>query len=187
MRIITGTAGRIAIKVPLAVARPTTDMMRQAIYSMLGDGVKQAKILDLFAGSGALGLEALSRGAQSATFVENNRQAVLTIQDNLKKTKLTGGQVISQEVLTFLKRDTQQYDVIFADPPYWKHHGDKDWIAEMLSQDLILPRMLPKAWFVVEMSARQTTPEIEAFNLLTRREYGSSSILIFEAAQQASH
>ena len=70
MRIIAGKAGRLAIKVPQAVARPTTDFVRQAIFSILGDRVDESRVLDLFAGSGAIGLEALSRGAKTCTFVD---------------------------------------------------------------------------------------------------------------------
>ena len=80
MRIIAGKAGRIAIKVPSAVARPTTDFVRQAVFSILGERVENARVLDLFAGSGALGLEALSRGAKSCIFVDEHRQAVSVIQ-----------------------------------------------------------------------------------------------------------
>ena len=88
MRIIAGTAGRIAIKVPSAVARPTTDFVRQAIFSILGEKVENARVLDLFAGSGALGLEALSRGANTCTFVDEHRQAVNVINENLPKARL---------------------------------------------------------------------------------------------------
>lgn len=85
MRIIAGKAGRIAIKVPSAVARPTTDFVRQAIFSILGEHVFDARVLDLFCGSGALGLEALSRGAASCVFVDEHRQAIAVTDENLKK------------------------------------------------------------------------------------------------------
>ncbi|NJR43711.1 MAG: methyltransferase [Akkermansiaceae bacterium] len=85
MRIIAGKAGRIAIKVPAAVARPTTDFVRQALFSIINERVENARILDLFAGSGALGLEALSRGAKACTFVDEHRQATSVITENLTK------------------------------------------------------------------------------------------------------
>ena len=93
MRIIAGRAGRVAIKVPSAVARPTTDFVRQALFSILGETVHDARVLDLFAGSGALGLEALSRGAASCTFVDEHRQACAIIPENLKKARLDAGRV----------------------------------------------------------------------------------------------
>ncbi len=83
MRIIAGAAGGITIRVPQAVTRPTMDRTRQALFSMLGDIVVGARVLDLFAGSGALGLEALSRGAAHAVFVEHHRAAAQVIRENL--------------------------------------------------------------------------------------------------------
>ena len=88
MRIIAGTAGRLAIKVPKAVTRPTTDFVRQAIFSILGTKVEGAAVLDLFAGSGAIGLESLSRGAASCTFVDEHRQAEIVIRENLEKSNV---------------------------------------------------------------------------------------------------
>src|SRR5690606_13224230 len=105
MRIIAGKAGRLAIKVPSAVARPTTDFVRQAIFSILAERVVDARVLDLFAGSGALGLEALSRGARSCVFVDEHRQAATVIAENLKRARLEGGRVVRSEAATFLKRD----------------------------------------------------------------------------------
>jgi 16S rRNA (guanine(966)-N(2))-methyltransferase RsmD len=122
MRIIAGSAGRMAIKVPHDVARPTTDFVRQAMFSILGERIIDARMADLFAGSGALGLEALSRGACSCVFVDESHQATKVIRQNLETTRLSGGRVIQSEVLSFLKKDQQRYDLIFADPPYrvWK-------------------------------------------------------------------
>lgn len=179
MRIISGSAGRIAIKVPSAVARPTTDFVRQAIFSILGQRVVHARVLDLFAGSGAIGLEALSRGAASCTFIDDHRQACATITENLTKTRLEGGRVVKADVTAFLKRDTASYDLIFADPPYWHHHGDKDMVGELLQGGLLVPRLAPGAWFIAEISARQSSPETAGFTLIERREYGGSAILLY--------
>jgi 16S rRNA (guanine966-N2)-methyltransferase len=179
MRIIAGKAGRIAIKVPSAVARPTTDFVRQALFSIINERVENARVLDLFAGSGALGLEALSRGAATCTFVDEHRQATSVITENLTKANLDGGHPVKSEVLTFLKRDSACYDLIFADPPYWKYHGDKDHVSDLLKSELIPPRLAPDAWFIVEISSNQKSPEDHQFTLITRREYGSSAILIY--------
>jgi len=179
MRIIAGKAGRVAIKVPSAVARPTTDFVRQAVFSILGERVEDARVLDLFAGSGALGLEALSRGARSCTFVDEHRQAATVITENLAKARLEGGHPVKSDVTTYLKRDAAAYDLIFADPPYWKYHGDKDHVADLLKSGLLPPRLAPGGTFVVEISANQATPETREFELVTRREYGSSAILIY--------
>jgi 16S rRNA (guanine966-N2)-methyltransferase len=179
MRIIAGKAGRIAIKVPSAVARPTTDFVRQAVFSILGEKVENARVLDLFAGSGALGLEALSRGAKSCTFVDEHRQAINVIQENLTKARLDGGHAIKSEVATYLKRDAAAYDLIFADPPYWKHYGDKDHVTDLLKGGLLPPRLAPDGWLIAEISSHQKSPEAEDFTLTDRREYGSSAVLLY--------
>lgn len=182
MRIIAGKAGRIAIKVPSAVARPTTDFVRQALFSILGERVENARVLDLFAGSGALGLESLSRGAAACTFVDEHRQAVNVIQENLAKARLDGGHAVKSEVATFLKRDAGRYDIIFADPPYWKYHGDKDHVTDLLKSGLLPPRLAPGGWLIAEISSNQKSPEAEDFTLVDRREYGSSAILLYQSS-----
>ncbi len=179
MRIIAGKAGRIAIKVPSAVARPTTDFVRQAVFNILGEKVENARVLDLFAGSGALGLEALSRGASTCTFVDEHRQATQVITENLAKARLAGGHPVKADVPLFLKRDAATYDLIFADPPYWKYHGDKDHVTDLLKSPLIPPRLAADGWFIAEISSNQKSPEADAFTLVARREYGSSAILIY--------
>jgi 16S rRNA (guanine966-N2)-methyltransferase len=179
MRIIAGKAGRIAIKVPPAVARPTTDFVRQAVFSILGERVENARALDLFAGSGAIGLEALSRGAASCVFVDEHRQAAAVIAENLTKTRLEGGRVVKAEVSSFLKRDAASYDLIFADPPYWKHLGDKDHVGDLLKNGLIAPRLASDGWFVAEISANQPSPPANDLILSERREYGGSAILFY--------
>src|SRR5947209_18081255 len=88
MRVIAGSAGGIRLAVPKRGVRPTMDRVKAAIFSSLGDAVIGARVLDLFAGSGGLGIEALSRGASSAVFVENDRQSAKAIDANLAKTKL---------------------------------------------------------------------------------------------------
>ncbi len=180
MRIIAGKAGRTAIRVPAAVARPTTDFVRQAVFSILAERVADARVLDLFAGSGALGLEALSRGAAACTFVDDHRQSTAIISENLKKAHLDGGLPIKSDVLHFLRKDAARYDLIFADPPYWKYHGDKDHVADLLQSALIPPRLADDGWFIVEISSHQKSPEADDFALLARREYGSSAILIYQ-------
>lgn len=182
MRIIAGKAGRLAIKVPSAVARPTTDFVRQAIFSILSEKTDGARVLDLFAGSGAIGLEALSRGAASCVFVDEHRQAVAVIGENLAKSRLENGRIVKSEALSFLKRDTATYDLIFADPPYYKHPGDKDHVRSLLESEFLPPRLAPGGWFISEISSNQPTPEAPAWTLVGRREYGSSAILIHAPA-----
>ena len=179
MRIIAGKAGRTAIRVPSAVARPTTDYVRQAVFSILGETVSGARALDLFCGSGALGLEALSRGAISCLFVDNHRQAISATEANLLKSRLEGGRAIKADALAFLSRDTATYDLILADPPYWKGHGDTDHVRKLLELPSLPARLAGEGHLVAEISSSQSTPPSPTLRLLERREYGSSTILIF--------
>ena len=182
MRIIAGKAGRVAIKVPAAVARPSTDFVRQALFSILGEMVHDALVLDLFAGSGALGLEALSRGAASCTFVDEHRQACAVIRENLDKARLDGGRIVRSDVPAFLQRDSGKYHLIFADPPYRKSGGDKDHIGGILERDLIAPRLVSGGLFLAEMPAQQSSPDGGSLEIIDRREYGSSAVAIYQAA-----
>ncbi len=179
MRIIAGKAGRTAIKVPSAVARPTTDYVRQAIFSILGETVFDARVLDLFCGSGALGLEALSRGATSCIFVDEHRHAISATEANLAKSKLEGGRAVKTDAFTYLTRDPASYDLIFADPPYWKGYGDTDYVKKLLELPALPERLAKSGHFVVEISSAQSTPDSPVLTLLERRDYGSSTVLIF--------
>ena len=179
MRIIAGKAGRTAIKVPSAVARPTTDYVRQAVFSMLGETVFDARVLDLFCGSGALGLEALSRGASSCVFVDDHRQAIAATEANLAIARLEGGRTIKSDAMAYLSRDPATYDLILADPPYWKGYGDTDHVKKLLDLPTLPERLTKGGYLVAEISSSQSTPESPTLRLLERREYGSSTILIF--------
>ncbi len=180
MRIIAGKAGRTAIKVPSAVARPTTDYVRQAVFSILGETVFDARVLDLFCGSGALGLEALSRGATSCVFVDDHRQAISATEANLAKSKLEGGRAIRSDAFSYLSRDAATYDLIFADPPYWKGYGDTDHVKKLLELPGLPDRLADGGYLVAEISSSQSTPDSPSLAFLERREYGSSTILIFD-------
>jgi 16S rRNA (guanine966-N2)-methyltransferase len=183
VRIIAGTAGRLAIKVPKAVARPTTDFVRQAIFSILGPAVEGTAVLDLFAGSGAIGLEALSRGAASCVFVDEHRQAESVIRENLEKAKLQGGRIVRADVHAWLTRDLGKYDLIFADPPYAKYPGDRDHVKELLAHPALPARLAGGGWFIAECPASGRSPEGAGWILRDRREYGGSAILLYAAAE----
>ncbi len=185
MRIIAGTAGRRAIRVPSHVTRPTTDFVRQAVFSILGETVCGARVLDLFAGSGALGLEALSRGAESCVFVDNHRQAADTISRNLESTGLKGGRVLREDAGAFLSRDRCQYDLVFADPPYRKHTGDPDPLAGLLAGSALAARLAPGGWFVAETASSHPSPAAPGWDLRDRREYGGSAVLLYARAATA--
>ena len=125
MRVIAGKARRLQLKtVPGLGTRPTTDRIKETLFNIINNDLYDTNFLDLFSGSGAIGIEALSRGAKKAYFVEKNRQAVMCIQDNLKTTRLTDDAVVmKQNVKTALEELNSRgvlFDIIFMDPPYNK-------------------------------------------------------------------
>ena len=119
MRVITGTARGTSLKAPAGLStRPTGDKVKQALFNMIQYEIA-GDVLDLFAGSGQLGIEALSRGARSAVFVDQGRDAIAVIRDNLKKTHLEDkAQVICCDYLSYLSKCKKQFRMIFLDPPY---------------------------------------------------------------------
>lgn len=121
MRIITGKAKGIILKAPLGdLTRPTADRVKEAVFSMLQFDIEDRTVLDLFAGSGQMGLEALSRGAKEATFVDKSKDAIKLIKENATKSKLSDNSLIFQaDYLEFLQKNIgKSYDIIFLDPPY---------------------------------------------------------------------
>ena len=120
MRVITGTARGRRLKEPMGMdIRPTTDNVKEAIFSIIQFDIEGRRILDLFAGTGQLGIEALSRGAKSAVFVDAREDACKLIRENLKRTKLEqDGRVVRADYLEYLKRCREKFQIIFLDPPY---------------------------------------------------------------------
>lgn len=120
MRVISGTARGIKLKTPDGMlTRPTSDRVKEAVFSIIQFEVQGSRFLDLFGGSGQMGIEALSRGAKSAVIVDGRREACKLIQENLRLTKLADqAKVIQSDYLGYLNRCTEQFDLIFLDPPY---------------------------------------------------------------------
>ena len=120
MRVITGSARGITLKTPEGMTtRPTTDRVKEAMFSIIHFEIPGADVLDLFGGTGQLGIEALSRGAKSAVFVDAGEPACRLIRENLKRTKLEAqGRVIRSDYLSYLDRTKEQFDIILLDPPY---------------------------------------------------------------------
>jgi 16S rRNA (guanine966-N2)-methyltransferase len=178
VRIIAGSRKGARIFAPArADTRPTGDRVREAAFNLIGPGrVEGARVLDLFAGSGAMGLEALSRGAAEAVFVESDRQACRAINRNLDKLGLTGATVLCQEALTALRADAaagRRYDLVLADPPYE--------MFSSLQNALIayLPKILdPDGLLLVETAAREE-PRLPLARRTSRR-YGAARLTVFE-------
>jgi 16S rRNA (guanine966-N2)-methyltransferase len=169
--------------VPRGVVRPTADRVREAVFSILGDRVPGARVLDLFAGSGALGIEALSRGATSATFVEQHRRAVESIRQNLQRTGLSDRAVVIQaEVAAWLRnfRHESSFDLLFADPPY-QRDSDEPLHRVTLLQSPLLPRILAPGGLLVVESARDAPPPVpDPWKARLARDYGETLVQILE-------
>lgn len=118
MRVITGKARGVQLKTPDGMlTRPTADRVKEAMFSIIQFDIPGAKVLDLFGGTGQLGIEALSRGASKAVFVDQREDSCRLIRENLRRTKLEG-EVVRSDYLDYLNRCREQFDIIFLDPPY---------------------------------------------------------------------
>ena len=120
MRVITGKARGVTLKTPEGMrTRPTTDRVKEALFSIIQFELPGAKVLDLFGGTGQLGIEALSRGAKSAVFVDEREDACRLIKENLRRTKLEqDAQVVRSDYLAYLSRCREKFNIILLDPPY---------------------------------------------------------------------
>lgn len=120
MRVITGKARGVQLKTPEGMqTRPTADRVKEALFSIINFDIPGAKVLDLFGGTGQLGIEALSRGAESAVFVDVRDNACKLIKENLKRAKMEdSGHVVRCDYLDYLSRCRERYHIIFLDPPY---------------------------------------------------------------------
>ena len=120
MRVITGKARGVQLKTPDGMlTRPTTDRVKEALFSIIQFDIPTSRVLDLFGGTGQLGIEALSRGAKSAVFVDHQENACKLIRENLRRTRLEAdGKVVRTDYLDYLRRCREQFDIVFLDPPY---------------------------------------------------------------------
>lgn len=140
MRVISGSARSLRLKtIEGNGTRPTTDRIKETLFNMINDRMYDCRFLDLFSGSGAIGIEALSRGARETVFVENNKKAVSCIKENLKFTKLIDrAQIIEQNAESAVAGLSGRFDVIFMDPPYDNEYEKK--ILELISKSDIADR-----------------------------------------------
>ena len=178
MRVIAGSAGGVRLAVPKRGVRPTMDRVKAAIFSSLGEVITGARVLDLFAGSGSLGIEALSRGAASAIFVEDDHQSAEAIEKNLAKTRLNG-RVRRQDVFDFLRQQSkaENFQIIFADPPYEKTEHGESYAQKLLSNES-LPQLLETSGiFVLEKRPSERVLELELWRVFRQKTYGATEIL----------
>ncbi len=173
MRVVAGEFKGRRLHAPRGVrTRPTADRVREALFSMLGD-VSGARVLDLYAGSGALGIEALSRGAGSALFVERDRPALAALRRNLEAVG-ADADVKREDALGFLTRAEGTFDLVFCDPPY----DEAPRVAAALSE--ALPAMLDENARIVTESDKRN-PLLLPLPLIVERAYGDTRIAIHSA------
>ena len=186
MRVIAGAAGGLQLNVPKAGVRPTMDRVKAAIFSSLGDGIIGARVLDLFAGSGALGIEALSRGAASALFVEENTAAVAAIEQNLSRTKLDG-RVRKQDVFAFLgsAQIPQPFQVIFADPPYEKTKSGGEYTALLLESVELAAMLESSGVFILEKRPGEKLPTSTLWAITRAKKYGATEVLFLQHLRES--
>lgn len=170
MRVVAGEHRGRRIDAPKGLGtRPTADRVRESAFNLVGP-VDGATVLDLFAGSGAMGIEALSRGAASCVFVESDRGAVRVIGENLDRLGLRG-RVVALDAVRAIAGDPGPYDLILCDPPYDYAAHDRlaPHLARLLAEDGLL---------VYESSSRGPQPEIDGLDVRTSRVYGSARLTL---------
>lgn len=172
MRVISGTrGGRRLVGPDTPDTRPVTDRVKESVFSSLGSFVVDAAVLDLFAGAGSFGIEALSRGAASALFVENGRKALSALRRNLSDLDLEA-EVLQFDVGTWVGTSTREFDLVFCDPP---------WPMPSLELAGILERLRPSlhqgALVIVTRRATDSTPEPAGYAIDDERRHGDTRII----------
>ncbi|WP_051198661.1 16S rRNA (guanine(966)-N(2))-methyltransferase RsmD [Gordonia shandongensis] len=176
-RIISGDFRGRRLAVPADTTRPTSDRVREAVFSMLGSrfDVAGMRVLDLYAGTGALGLEAVSRGGASAVLVEADRRAAAVVRDNIAVCRATArARVVQRSAEAFLAAPAGVFDLVFLDPPYEVPTGDVDGVLAAL-----VGAVADGGWVVLERGRRDGDVRWpEGFDEVVRKQYGDSVVLV---------
>lgn len=175
MRVITGKARGVQLKTPDGMlTRPTADRVKEALFSIINFDIPGAKVLDLFGGTGQLGIEAMSRGAERCVFVDAREDACKLIKENLKRTKLEGA-VVRSDYMNYLNRCKEQFSIIFLDPPYAEEYLENaiKRIAEIdiLQTDGIIVAERPVG--------KEVTWEIDGYQRSKDYKYGKTLLTIY--------
>lgn len=176
MRIITGKARGLHLNVPKNYdVRPTADRVKESLFNIIGSKAVGAAVLDLFAGSGNLGLESWSRGARFVQFVDNNRTSLQLTDGNIRKCRAEAECKVlkhdAEAAVDLLYKQGQRFDLIFVDPPY-----NKGWVQKILSKLAKFPLLAENGWLVAEHSAHDdiagTVPE--GYEIFRSQQYGET-------------
>lgn len=180
MRVITGTArGRRLVAPAGAQTRPTSEIVKEAVFSIIQFELEGAHVLDLFAGSGQMGIEALSRGAAFCAFVDREKESQQAVRDNLKSTGFAGrARLFGADALSYLQGCAGGFDIAFLDPPYKKGMS-----SELLPR--VAEKMRPGGVILYECEKREALPE-RAGDFLLHREYryGSTKVALYRPPEE---
>lgn len=180
LRVIAGTArGRRLRTVPGDATRPITDRAKESLFNILGLDIVEASVLDLFAGTGSVGIEALSRGAQRARFIDQQRQAIETIRLNLAITGLErGAEVLRMDAFAALERDSDaSFDYVFIAPPQYKEL----WKRALLALDARPDWLSMDAWVIVQIHpVEYQALELQNLSEFDQRQYGSVLFIFYQ-------
>jgi 16S rRNA (guanine966-N2)-methyltransferase len=162
------------------------ELVRNAVFNTIGESVLGTRVLDLFAGSGGLGIEALSRGAASCIFVENHRGACSDITRNLEKTRLAGGKVVCADALQWIDRNAMPdgFELILADPPYAMR--GENFSPALLGSEKLRAALTPGGIFILEHEPDAELPIGEAWDTLRSKRYGSTAVTFLRPRPQTS-
>ena len=177
MRVITGTARGRRLKEPADMEqRPTTDKVKESLFNIIQFDIAGRQVLDLFAGTGQLGIEALSRGAQHATFVDCSNKAVALVKENLRRTGLEAqASVLRGDWKEALRRSEEKYDVIFLDPPY-----DTELLKNALRQIADIDILSGNGIIACESRADAVLPQLDApYEQVSQHKYGKIMLTIY--------
>jgi 16S rRNA (guanine966-N2)-methyltransferase len=165
--------------VPGTTTRPISDRVKEALFNILGPDILGASVLDLFAGTGSVGIEALSRGAERVVFVETLSKATATIRDNLRNTRLeANAQVVRADVFQFLAREPEMFDLIYVAPPQYQQL----WAQTLFAIDTRAGWLSQDGLVVVQVFPKEFEPhELRSMRLIDQRKYGSTLLCFFES------
>lgn len=180
MRVISGTARGISLNAPEGMGtRPTTDRVKENLFNMIQHEIREKSVLDLFSGSGALAIEALSRGALEAVLVEPDKRCYTVISENLQRTRLISQARIIQASadagIRQLQREGRRFDLVFMDPPY-----QQGWVLTTLSQLTEAEVLNPQALIVVEHESTDPSPEqVGKLRKTHEKKYGRTALSLY--------
>ena len=174
MRVISGIAKGRKLKTPQGMnVRPTADSVKEAVFNIIRDDIMGRRVLDLFAGSGQLGIEALSRGAREAVFVDVSTNSIKLVHDNLKLCGFAG-ETVKEDAVSYLQH-AAQFDLIFIDPPY-----DSDYYEKVLEEIKLFHILTDGGIIIVETRKNKILPAMDyPLRLIKEYEYGSVKISKF--------